>query len=122
MPIRGRASAAPMDAANATTVVRMPIRKRIMPLLHKFRRYQGICAMVNPMLANATAAAAAASDRASVPERRTPLSAPACVETSAASRSEEHTSELQSLMPTSYAVFCLKKKKNKEQHYIPITT
>src|SRR3546814_10292046 len=29
------------------------------------------------------------------------------------SRSEEHTSELQSLMRTSYAVFCLKKKKNK---------
>src|SRR3546814_1517820 len=29
-----------------------------------------------------------------------------------ASRSEEHTSELQSLMRISYAVFCLKKKKN----------
>src|SRR3546814_1986725 len=28
-------------------------------------------------------------------------------------RSEEHTSELQSLMRTSYAVFCLKKKKHK---------
>src|SRR3546814_8947341 len=28
-------------------------------------------------------------------------------------RSEEHTSELQSLMRNSYAVFCLKKKKNK---------
>src|SRR3546814_6622588 len=28
-------------------------------------------------------------------------------------RSEEHTSELQSLMRTSYAVFCLKKKKTK---------
>src|SRR3546814_3109613 len=28
-----------------------------------------------------------------------------------ASRSEEHTSELQSLMRNSYAVFCLKKKK-----------
>src|SRR3546814_5568173 len=27
-------------------------------------------------------------------------------------RSEEHTSELQSLMPISYAVFCLKKKKH----------
>src|SRR3546814_19299498 len=27
-------------------------------------------------------------------------------------RSEEHTSELQSLMRTSYAVFCLKKTKN----------
>src|SRR3546814_1720787 len=31
---------------------------------------------------------------------------------SAGSRSEEHTSELQSLMRNSYAVFCLKKKKN----------
>src|SRR3546814_9789267 len=30
-------------------------------------------------------------------------------------RSEEHTSELQSLMRISYAVFCLKKKKNKNQ-------
>src|SRR3546814_2340165 len=29
------------------------------------------------------------------------------------SRSEEHTSELQSLMRISYAVFCLKKKKNR---------
>src|SRR3546814_8969730 len=28
-------------------------------------------------------------------------------------RSEEHTSELKSLMRISYAVFCLKKKKNK---------
>src|SRR3546814_9065114 len=31
-----------------------------------------------------------------------------------ASRSEEHTSELQSLMRISYAVFCLKKKKQKQ--------
>src|SRR3546814_7296463 len=31
-------------------------------------------------------------------------------------RSEEHTSELQSLMRISYAVFCLKKKKKKKQH------
>src|SRR3546814_5465392 len=29
-------------------------------------------------------------------------------------RSEEHTSELQSLMRISYAVFCLKKKNNKK--------
>src|SRR3546814_3024963 len=29
-------------------------------------------------------------------------------------RSEEHTSELQSLMRISYAVFCLKKKNNRE--------
>src|SRR3546814_3623032 len=31
-----------------------------------------------------------------------------------AGRSEEHTSELQSLMRISYAVFCLKKKKNND--------
>src|SRR3546814_6570649 len=31
------------------------------------------------------------------------------------SRSEEHTSELQSLMRISYAVFCLKKKTNTQQ-------
>src|SRR3546814_1160651 len=31
-------------------------------------------------------------------------------------RSEEHTSELQSLMRISYAVFCLKKKRNVTQH------
>src|SRR3546814_7895371 len=34
----------------------------------------------------------------------------------AAERSEEHTSELQSLMRISYAVFCLKKKKNTTQY------
>src|SRR3546814_7170972 len=31
-------------------------------------------------------------------------------------RSEEHTSELQSLMRISYAVFCLKKKKNTDRN------
>src|SRR3546814_11917554 len=35
------------------------------------------------------------------------------VDTPVGIRSEEHTSELQSLMRISYAVFCLKKKKNK---------
>src|SRR3546814_3382430 len=35
----------------------------------------------------------------------------ACDRRQAAGRSEEHTSELQSLMRISYAVFCLKKKK-----------
>src|SRR3546814_1135514 len=39
-------------------------------------------------------------------------------------RSEEHTSELQSLMRISYAVFCLKKKKNKAEihHHTYSTT
>src|SRR3546814_9266942 len=34
-----------------------------------------------------------------------------------ACRSEEHTSELQSLMRHSYDVFCLKKKKRKSLHH-----
>src|SRR3546814_5817750 len=38
----------------------------------------------------------------------------------AAMRSEEHTSELQSLMRISYAVFCLKKKK--QMYYLLITS
>src|SRR3546814_7714388 len=37
------------------------------------------------------------------------------------SRSEEHTSELQSLMRISYAVFCLTKKKINTQHTRPNT-
>src|SRR3546814_6245113 len=36
------------------------------------------------------------------------------------SRSEEHTSELQSLMRISYAVFCLKKKTNKATQHSKI--
>src|SRR3546814_6895920 len=39
------------------------------------------------------------------------------LQTRAEERSEEHTSELQSLMRISYAVFCLKKKKNTKIKY-----
>src|SRR3546814_1533139 len=39
--------------------------------------------------------------------------------TFARGRSEEHTSELQSLMRISYAVFCLKKKQNTIHYYEP---
>src|SRR3546814_4020456 len=54
--------------------------------------------------------AVAAAERAAERERRTP-DALAIADRQAALRSEEHTSELQSLMRNSYAVFCLKKKK-----------
>src|SRR3546814_3645219 len=40
--------------------------------------------------------------------------APALEQDDVERRSEEHTSELQSLMRISYAVFCLKKKKKKK--------
>src|SRR3546814_7952654 len=49
------------------------------------------------------------------PDRRAPLSRAGRYRAAAGRtwwRSEEHTSELQSLMRISYAVFCLKKKKN----------
>src|SRR3546814_8390662 len=42
---------------------------------------------------------------------RAPIDRPAARHRRLAARSEEHTSELQSLMRISYAVFCLKKKK-----------
>src|SRR3546814_6353118 len=45
------------------------------------------------------------------PAQLTPNAAPFVL---ADARSEEHTSELQSLMRISYAVFCLKKKKKKK--------
>src|SRR3546814_3827116 len=41
-----------------------------------------------------------------------------CIRTKCPERSEEHTSELQSLMRISYAVFCLKKK-NQETRTTP---
>src|SRR3546814_654526 len=51
--------------------------------------------------------------------RLSPESAPALrpkEDAPAVGRSEEHTSELQSLMRISYAVFCLKKKRTTNKH------
>src|SRR3546814_5006934 len=49
-------------------------------------------------------------------DRSRALQNPGGVGIGGAARSEEHTSELQSLMRISYAVFCLKKKKKKETY------
>src|SRR3546814_1422530 len=46
-----------------------------------------------------------------VPERKIVVQSPDIVIVEGLNRSEEHTSELQSLMRISYAVFCWKKKK-----------
>src|SRR3546814_10871278 len=43
-----------------------------------------------------------------------------CVLDRLGERSEEHTSELQSLMRNSYAVFCLKKKNSSQQRSLPM--
>src|SRR3546814_5737967 len=67
--------------------------------------------------AAAGAASTSAKRRPSFATQATPVAA--CARSSitkvdpAGDRSEEHTSELQSLMRISYAVFCLKKKKKK---------
>src|SRR3546814_3796327 len=47
---------------------------------------------------------------------------PVCYSHKKADRSEEHTSELQSLMRISYAVFCLKKKNKQQQNQTSTTT
>src|SRR3546814_3500119 len=62
----------------------------------------------------------ALSDREVLLERG--LLAKQRTEIALSSRSEEHTSELQSLMRISYAVFCLKKKKinNINQNYLEL--
>src|SRR3546814_6592011 len=59
-----------------------------------------------PIAAPARLARAVPADPRRMPARRAPASR---------QRSEEHTSELQSLMRISYAVFCLKKKKKNQQ-------
>src|SRR3546814_6996451 len=58
--------------------------------------------------------AAAAGQHQGQEEKGEPEAPPAHGQSIQPRRSEEHTSELQSLMRISYAVFCLKKKKNKK--------
>src|SRR3546814_2611523 len=55
------------------------------------------------------------SSKATPPRRRCRSSTHRSMYQSRAKRSEEHTSELQSLMRISYAVFCLKKKTDYNQ-------
>src|SRR3546814_8198518 len=60
------------------------------------------------------------AEQVSLRHRRSPPAA--CEVRRHRPRSEEHTSELQSLMRISYAVFCLKKKKRKEKKNERLTT
>src|SRR3546814_6574396 len=65
-------------------------------------------------LASIAPSARASTSAPYLPIGKGSTSAPRATATSTevVKRSEEHTSELQSLMRISYAVFCLKKKKN----------
>src|SRR3546814_986365 len=72
-------------------------------------------------VATSTRTRAASSSRSRSRTRTTTAASSPPVAT-ATSRSEEHTSELQSLMRISYAVFCLKKKKHPQNTHKNITS
>src|SRR3546814_10859910 len=75
-------------------------RRRLLPL-----HVESDAAIAAPVIGNGAAAV-----RYDEPELGKPLEEVGAQQL----RSEEHTSELQSLMRISYAVFCLKKKKGKK--------
>src|SRR3546814_8646207 len=64
---------------------------------------------------NAPRKASANKGSRAVPTASAMIAASAATTATTVRRSEEHTSELQSLMRISYAVFCLKKKKHRNQ-------
>src|SRR3546814_3431710 len=68
-----------------------------------------------PALSAPASSPAPKRTRKSARTRTRPRSAPTPGQPPQESRSEEHTTELQSLMRISYAVFCLNKKKHQTQ-------
>src|SRR3546814_6201333 len=87
-------------------------------------RIVGIAAMVAVLLSLQLHAGMAMSAPADMGAAGAMLPADEGTMPSCDGRSEEHTSELQSLMRISYAVFCLKKKKQKKikHHHNPTKT
>src|SRR3546814_3150795 len=79
--------------------------------------FRSHCALPGRLKSKCSSGPCRATDRTTHPTkgnsaRKLRKGAPvACPAKAASLRSEEHTSELQSLMRISYAVFCLKKKK-----------
>src|SRR3546814_1332363 len=87
------------------------------------RRASTIAALSAPRIARTRSAAARLSGARKAKSRRTDCSAGGAKAARAgplarfAGRSEEHTSELQSLMRISYAVFCLQNKKQNQKNH-----
>src|SRR3546814_1311355 len=87
-----------------TTLFRSPVFNGVpSPAATVLFAFGAAVRLIPPRTPHARAAQSPAPGTAPPRSRRTRGSSPAA-------RSEEHTSELQSLMRTSYAVFCLKKK------------
>src|SRR3546814_7124695 len=74
----------------------------------------GMPSIFSPRRYRQPAIAAAASVLLPGPAWKSTRTAASGSQAARRARSEEHTSELQSLMRISYAVFCLKKKKQKQ--------
>src|SRR3546814_2297705 len=81
-----------------------------------YRRATGIDAQVHCRLAPAMAHRLQFDQRIGEPQQRRRSGEQLALEIGP-QRSEEHTSELQSLMRSSYAVFCLTKKKKKQRQH-----
>src|SRR3546814_2376013 len=78
-------------------------------------RRQSRCSEAQPSSTRASRQSAG-KHSASRPRGQCGATRRAAVSEARSKRSEEHTSELQSLMRISYAVFCLKKKKQLTKH------
>src|SRR3546814_10602634 len=99
---------APRDAAPRPRCIPRPLSVCAM-----IRGYSGLGAVLD-QAEEVPAPTTAASPAPEPPQQAAPAAAPPPADEprlNRTGRSEEHTSELQSLMRISYAVFCLKKKK-----------
>src|SRR3546814_10763006 len=88
----------------ATSVATLSIGPSAMP------RYSAACNGITPKTGSTMTYRAPTTEQLFVLNHIARIDAMAAHERFAAARSEEHTSELQSLMRISYAVFCLTKK------------
>src|SRR3546814_3885837 len=83
---------------------------------HIHKRMSGLRGLVNVSVGGVRLAPDASARRSSWYRATSQDTArPSALDHEPRSRSEEHTSELQSLMRISYAVFCLKKKNKKHK-------
>ena len=98
-------------------MIRRPPRSTLFPYTTLFRSQQEMGSIKSGMLPQ--------REMGSMKSRALPQRAPGSIKSGALPqreigsirRSEEHTSELQSPVPISYAVFCLKKKKKKNTNH-----
>src|SRR3546814_2685737 len=93
-------------------MIRRPPRSTRMTHSFPTRRSSDLASQAKPMASTKSGSTpCSAVDSTAMPGRRAAMRA----SSTGLCRSEEHTSELQSLMRISYAVFCLKKKKIQKQ-------